>query len=383
MRRWMHILLIGILTLGLSIDSASACRHWRKICRPRCHRPVHAASACHAHVRCTPPAEVKCCGAVVEHSTAIPSAPMTETVISERIIEKPGVAEKKPAEEKSTDTVVEKAVEPTAPTVAPPLPKPKEVVPLELPPTNETPAPMPAPVPAAEEKPAPVELPPATKPTTPENDLFSVEPKPAIEKPATVIETPAPKPAPAKEPPAEEDLFNVEKPATPPAPKRPVEPEPKPAPAPAKEKKEENLFDEFGSEEADEKPLVPVGTDDAPKEAAPTEEEPEAPADAAEPAEERKPADPVPAEDDPFAAVHPTSEEPMRTWVDNSGTHRTFAKLVEVRPNGVRLLKDSGTHTTVPLDRLSDHDRVYVNSAKTRMATAAPPAPEATDTAGL
>jgi hypothetical protein len=51
---------------------------------------------------------------------------------------------------------------------------------------------------------------------------------------------------------------------------------------------------------------------------------------------------------------------PMRRWTDNTGIYRTTAQLVEVGDASVRLLKDTGRFTTVPLRRLSPADLRYV-----------------------
>ena len=50
----------------------------------------------------------------------------------------------------------------------------------------------------------------------------------------------------------------------------------------------------------------------------------------------------------------------MRAWVDNTGTFKIQGRLIAILDGKVRLLKDTGKTTTVPLDRLSDGDRAYV-----------------------
>ena len=50
----------------------------------------------------------------------------------------------------------------------------------------------------------------------------------------------------------------------------------------------------------------------------------------------------------------------MRTWVDNTGLYSTHGRLIEAREDAVRLLKDNGRHSTVPMRRLSHMDRAYV-----------------------
>ena len=50
----------------------------------------------------------------------------------------------------------------------------------------------------------------------------------------------------------------------------------------------------------------------------------------------------------------------MRVWIDNTGQYRTVGRLVVISKTYVRLLKQNGRHTTVPLTRLSNHDLGYV-----------------------
>ena len=50
----------------------------------------------------------------------------------------------------------------------------------------------------------------------------------------------------------------------------------------------------------------------------------------------------------------------MRAWVDNTGNFKVQGRVIAILDGKVRLLKDTGKTTTVPLDRLSDADREYV-----------------------
>jgi hypothetical protein len=50
----------------------------------------------------------------------------------------------------------------------------------------------------------------------------------------------------------------------------------------------------------------------------------------------------------------------LRTWVDNTGHYQVRARLIAITSDQVRLLKDTGTTTTVPMHRLSEQDRGYV-----------------------
>ena len=49
-----------------------------------------------------------------------------------------------------------------------------------------------------------------------------------------------------------------------------------------------------------------------------------------------------------------------REWTDNTGTYRVQARVAVIFEDRVRLLKDTGKVTTVPLSRLSSRDRAYV-----------------------
>lgn len=49
-----------------------------------------------------------------------------------------------------------------------------------------------------------------------------------------------------------------------------------------------------------------------------------------------------------------------REWMDNTGTYRVQARVAVIFEDRVRLLKDTGKITTVPLTRLSSRDRAYV-----------------------
>ena len=73
-----------------------------------------------------------------------------------------------------------------------------------------------------------------------------------------------------------------------------------------------------------------------------------------------------PAADDPFAdppaaGKQAAAEEPaMRAWTDDTGEYEIHGKLVKIMPTKVRILKDTGKYTTVPMDRLSQTDFQYV-----------------------
>jgi len=51
---------------------------------------------------------------------------------------------------------------------------------------------------------------------------------------------------------------------------------------------------------------------------------------------------------------------PLRQWTDNSGQFRVQGRLIQLLDGKVRLLKETGRTTTVPLERLSPADLTYV-----------------------
>ena len=166
----------------------------------------------------------------------------------------------------------------------------------------------------------------------------------------------APEAAPKAEPAKEnlDDLFG------PPAakPEMPAAPEAAPAAEPAKA----SLDDLFGPPAA--KPEMPAAP-----EAAPAAEPAKANLDdlfgppAAKPEAAPKVQPKAAPAADPFSSLQrEPAELTMRTWVDNTGSFRVTAKLVEVLDGKVRLLKDSGKTTTVELGRLSETDVQYVQT---------------------
>jgi len=57
----------------------------------------------------------------------------------------------------------------------------------------------------------------------------------------------------------------------------------------------------------------------------------------------------------------------FRTWNDNSGDFSVSARLSVIFPDRIRLLKDNGKFTTVPLNRLSPPDQQYVGWVATSL----------------
>ena len=120
-----------------------------------------------------------------------------------------------------------------------------------------------------------------------------------------------------------------------------------------------------------------AGTDEAADdeaEASPpaTPEEPQEPA--AEEADQEEAAD---AAADPFSAT-----EPVRRWIDATGRYAVVGTLLAVREATAEIRKADGRTVSVPLDRLSPHDREYAEQVGPRLL-AGPAAPRPTDTAGL
>lgn len=213
-----------------------------------------------------------------------------------------------------------------------------------------------APAPAEEPTPPPVPE-PAPEPT----------PDPAPQPKPEVKPEPAPEPAPAPEPKPE--------PATPPAPpaeknifeedleegdaELPMQNEEAPASADSDPSDEESA-----DEPLSEKPSTEAGAKPAEEPATEPVNEP-----SPEPASDSQP-EPADGDSDPFASMPPAPTEPVRRWIDDSGSHDTVGQLVEVYADHVRILKLNGRFTRVPLERLSDADRSYVAASSERLAAA-------------
>jgi hypothetical protein len=83
-----------------------------------------------------------------------------------------------------------------------------------------------------------------------------------------------------------------------------------------------------------------------------------------------EPPQPEPAKDDPFAAPpgprlsesKPEPADTMRVWTDVTGKHevRGQMKQILIAQGKVRILKETGKFTTVPLAKLSEGDRLFV-----------------------
>ena len=64
--------------------------------------------------------------------------------------------------------------------------------------------------------------------------------------------------------------------------------------------------------------------------------------------------------------MEPSEQPQLREWVDNTGNHRTLAKLVEATSEYVLLEKTDDRQSRVPWRRLSDADREYAEDWQAR-----------------
>ena len=293
--------LVWIVVLFTAVDPASACRwrYRRQCCPPPCYY--------YCYTPCPP---VDCCG-----TTTAPAS--------------------------ATDTLPSPSDLPPAPRPVQPAPLPAPIAPTPTP----RPAP-PAPAPTFEEPAA--EVPAPAEPAAPE---MPEEPA-AVETPAEdAPELPAEKPAKPSE--DVEDLF------------KDSDTDNKKTDTEEPEKKSDDVEDLF--KETDEKPKAatleasPVSTisQELEKELEDLFSEPaDASPVAAAPAPRQQESARVETQSQPTAG----SESPsgMRTWTDNTGNYRVRARLVVVGQRHVRLLKDNGRYTTVPMERLSHDDLAFV-----------------------
>jgi hypothetical protein len=407
-RRWFNCLLIGVLTCSLLVDTAKACwyrRHAhahaargysRPACPPvatwpACHDVVVSDSACGSGLACSSVVIVDgwrddvCCGGdsgIVVESTIVQGGHdvVGEVVVGEVVVD---TAE--------SVTAAESVVAPSEPTIAA-EPAAAQAEPIVAP-QNGIAAVAPA---VPELKPA-VDSPPAVEP------VVALEPAPVEPATEPAPQEPAPEPAPEPAAPQPEPVATVESPVQPAEPNifeevesaadaailAPAGAEPLAEPsAPSTDRSADNLFGE--PEAATEPAAAPVA--DPPAEPSAAEPALDPKADASEPAAEpvaepaaddapatEEPASqPAAAEADPFSDA---SREPLRRWVDDTGSYATVGMLVDVRAEGVEIRKANGRTVIVPLDRLSEHDRAYAADAEARLA--ADRAPSSRETVGL
>jgi hypothetical protein len=229
---------------------------------------------------------------------------------------------------------------------------PTQPAPITTPTTPVNPAP-PTPTPPAPTPPAPT--PPAPTPPAPPSSLFEPE-----------APAPAPGTPPAEKPAAPpESIFETPSSATPPAEKAPAPTPPAPsgpaagATPPAEKKPPAESNDIFATPVTpaaapELKPAEKPATDEGKKEEKPAEK----PA-----GEEKKKAD-----EDIFSASPSVLREAgglasdeTRLWVDNTGSFSCHGRLVRFLDGKVRIMKENGRTTTVPLARLSAVDLEFVN----------------------
>ncbi len=308
MRRIFRCLLVAILVGVLSVDTASACRLFRRWCAPRVYRPVCVATCPPVFMACPPVCDV--CG------QAVIVAPETW------VDHKPVLADSQEAVDGTplpSKPVEEKFSAPSANTI--------ESVPVEdfieqrsivNKPESEQDALAPIPVPLADE---------TTDATTEPSETSENESLPLFDTPATNREEATDE---VKEKGAKEDAQEI-------------------GPGPV-----EDLFEPSGKEQ-------PAPTTD------PSPAEPPA----AQPEEAEEPDTPEsPSLDDLFGeADNPGRlrergglESPsMRRWTDNTARFSCEACLMRVTPQSVVLMKRSGKTSAVRLARLSDEDIRFVH----------------------
>lgn len=331
-------LLVGVAVLLVTVDPVAACRFrlFRRCCRVPCYS------------YCTPCQPVAGCGVPAAAPAADQDYTRSQSDHSETM--KPVVPPTFKPEALPAPSLPPKPVAPAIPKPVAPQPVTPPVSPMpEKPVVPETPAVEPEEdlIPEEPAKPAAEgEMPPA-QPAL-EEDLFNE--KPADEKPA-----------------AEDDLFSE------PAADAPAEDMPADEPAAEDAKPAEDSVDDLFNDSTDA-----VETNDAAQTvAAPSETEVDGLFEEAadEPAEVVDPmaVDETPGLDDSESSdVMPTEDETTdaapasepvaveRVWTDNTGKFKVTARLVVVLDDAVRLQKESGHFTTVPMRRLSNVDRQFV-----------------------
>ncbi len=439
MRRHIHTVIIGLLASSLVFDTARAARHGRCriaargssscVCAPAarachevvdpcvvstpCHDPSHAVVAVEYRAivegECDPCASVAVCcdGPAMDHGVVTSTAPVDA---SNHVVGGDAAVPSVPSASSPTPAS-EAADAPAAPTS------------VVVPETDAMPPKTNAPQPTAEpnlqpvdpaEKPEPAEKPaprtpdeaiPTRKPESDPTDEPTEEPvapkPPAAPVPAEPAPLPAAPPVPPAPPPKprEENLFDDEAEETPadtaaaeasaavpraaePAatPDAPAESDAEPADAPSPPTPPRTPPAEEPSAESDSEPVVPVESDAAAPEADPVAPE-GTPAGTADVAERVAPSTdglvlelPLPTKPRSARRQGP----PLRRWVDASGAHATVGRFRGFQDDVVEILKSNGSVIRVPLDRLSEIDRDYVDTVSGRLA-----APAVADTVGM
>ena len=324
MRRWMRSLIVALLCLTLSVDTAKACWWRRHRTTTRSTTPVVRYQPIDVPVCCAPAedtAEVLIEEVVIDHGVS--TSPVTDCGETEMGTSRTG-------DFLSIDEQVEVSAEPTLitdDTIA--------VQALELPGTEQ----------------------PATAAGTV-----------VVHGPTHVIDTPtavAPTPASVVTAPAGNTPLPTATPAVLPNPTTAQEPLPGLQPATTPAAVEPNLFDRYGDNAGDPLDQPP---DDAALEGTPAADE----APSEQPAGETSP-----------EAAFLVPDEPMRRWANAAGTHQTQGWLVALRADRVRILKVNGRHTTVSRESLSAEDRAYVSAVSDRLAADRRSTADPIATAGL
>ena len=353
-RPWQHalrLLLISCLILPLLFDTATACRRNRRVFSRSwgcCY--LHQSPSTYCPPALWSPSQVTSMAAPVR-STAEPPAASSK--------QRPKQAETATPPMRIEHIPLPAASAETSSTLATPAPPAKAVTPQPTPPT------------IAEAPSTPL---PAMEPTGPPVDEQKVdEPKPTEQATSAYV-------GPSfLERLAEQIVEQVQDAITPPL-AAAENLQSMPAALPAEPTTEEvgNFFDELsGTPPADSEVMrsKPAGPQtnffdelsSSETQANPPATEPASPDQATQPesAEETAPAPSADTENQsvrrfklsgPIALSH----QPQRLWVDASGKHSTFGALTLIHTDAVRIFKDNGRYTTVPLQQLSAHDRHYV-----------------------
>ena len=200
--------------------------------------------------------------------------------------------------------------------------------------------------------------------TEPAGDLFD-EPNDAPSSPVDDPEPVTPDSAlPVDEAEPTEDLFGE---TTESATEDPTDEMPEPAPESSDDATD--LFDEPADDLAPAEDPQPAEDPAPAEESEPTGEDP-APSDGSDSIFDLDLPDEQPEDgglDDPFGRVVPVTETPggldsnsLRHWTDNTGSYTIRGRLIKLLNGKVKLVKENGRTTTVPLGRLSQSDLVFV-----------------------
>lgn len=348
MRR-IRLIIVCLVSTSLSAGNVIACHGFRA----HRGRSCHFTTPCHHVVVVERGCAPSCCEAVevwhvcddrnVAHGS-VEIIDTVDTVVVPTDAETTGLF---PAPTSDAPTTRDEPGSQSPVTIRPLAPAPRE--------STEVPQAPPAPE-SSSDTAAPV------KEEMPDEPLL---PKPIVAEPKpSPVQTPT-LPTEPEKPATESDPLD-DTPEPPAKPEMPKEPAPA-KPAPAKEPKPVNDLDDlFGGSAAPAARESAVEAATPPSSVDPEPAKPEADATDSEPATDSPPKE-QPAETDPFAVL-PTPNEPVRLWVDETGLFEVTGRLVAIGSGSARILKSNGRHTTVPVAKLSEHDRFYVEATATRVA---------------